>query len=126
VKAPEGLGPAGLAAWGRARRALDGHPDPDLLAEGAARYAFAVDLAHESRSAWLAEDAPLVVEYSNGMLAPSPLLRIIREAEHDAARFAVALGIDARIRRRAGRKPEAVIQPKVGISPAARLRAVKS
>jgi hypothetical protein len=45
VNPPEGLSGAGLAAWGRANRALEGHPDLDLLVEAAARYAYAVDLA---------------------------------------------------------------------------------
>ena len=126
MKLPEGLGPAGLAAWGRALRALDGHPDPDLLAEAAARYAYAVDLARETRTAWFAQEQPLTVEYPNGIEAPHPLLKIIRDAEADAAKFALALGIDGAVRGRAGRKPEAVIRPKVGRSPAAKLRAVKS
>jgi hypothetical protein len=106
-------------------RALGGHPDPDLLCEAAARYAFACDLAHESRQAWLALDQPLIVQYSNGIEAPHPLLRVIREAELDGARFGLALGIDARVKGRPGRKPEAVVGSKIGTSPAARLRAVK-
>ena len=122
---PDGLGRAGLAAWGRAVRALDGHPDPDRLHEAVARYSFACDLAHESRQAWFALDQPLIVQYSNGIEAPHPLLRVIREAELDATRFGLALGIDAKVRGRPGRKPQAVTGSKIGTSPAARLRAVK-
>jgi hypothetical protein len=125
VTPPEGLQSAGLAAWERAMRALRGHPDPDLLWEGVARYAFACDLAHESRQAWLALGQPLVIRYSNGIEAPHPLLRVIREAELDAARFGLAVGIDAKVKGRPGRKPEAVVGSKIGTSPAARLRAVK-
>jgi hypothetical protein len=125
VKSPDGLGPAGLAAWGRAQRALDGHPDPDLLFEAASRYAFAVDLAHESREVWHGLEQPLTVEYPNGIQAPHPILKVVRDAELDAARFALALGIDAKVKGRPGRKPEAVIGPKVGRSPAAKLRATK-
>jgi hypothetical protein len=125
MKPPYGLGPAGLAAWCRAVRALDGHPDPDLLFEAASRFAFAVDLAQESRKVWYGLEQPLTVEYPNGIEAPHPLLKIVREAETDAARFAVALGIDAKVKGRPGRKPEALIGPKVGRSPAAKLRATK-
>ena len=66
------------------------------------------------------------MEYPNGIEAPHPLLKIIRDAETDAAKFALALGIDGRVKGRPGRKPEAVIRPKLGRSPAAKLRAVKS
>jgi hypothetical protein len=124
VNPPEGLSAAGLAAWGRANRALEGHPDTDLLVEAAARYAYAVDLAAGSRETWLGLEQPLIVEYPNGATAPHPLLKIIRDAEHDSAKFALGLGIDARVKGRPGRKPEAVIGPKIGRSPAAKLRAV--
>jgi len=66
----------------------------------------------------------LTVLYPNGIEAPHPLLKVIRDAEHDAAKFALALGIDAKVKGRPGRKPEAVIGPKIGRSPAAMLRAV--
>lgn len=121
---PDGLSAAGLAAWGRANRALQGHPDVDLLVEAAARYAYAVDLAAGSREAWLELEQPLTVLYPNGIEAPHPLLKVIRDAEHDAAKFALDLGIDAKVKGRPGRKPEAVIGPKIGRSPAAKLRAV--
>jgi hypothetical protein len=105
---------------------LEGHPDTDLHVEAAARYAYAVDLAAGSRETWLELEQPLIVEYPNCVTAPHSLLKVIREAEHDAARFGVALGIDAKVKARPGGKPEAVIGPKVGISPAAKLRAAKS
>jgi hypothetical protein len=123
VTPPDGLSPAGLAAWGRAKRALESHADTDLFVEAAARYAYAVDLASGSRETWYEADQPLIIEYPNGVTAPHPLLKVIREAEHDAARFALALGIDAKVKGRSGRKPEAVIGPKIGRSPAAKLRA---
>jgi hypothetical protein len=100
VKPPDGLGTAGLAAWGRAIRALDGHPDADLLFEAASRYAFACDLAHESRQVWYGLEQPLTVEYPNGIEAPHPLLRIVRDAEADAAKYAIAIGIDAKVMAR--------------------------
>jgi hypothetical protein len=78
VAPPEGLGRAGVSAWGRAMRALGGHPDPHLLWEAAARYAFACDLAHESRQAWFALDQPLIVQYSNGIEAPHATIRTPR------------------------------------------------
>ena len=123
MNSPEGLSSAGLAAWGRALRALDGFPDTDLHFEAAGRYAFAVDLAHESREVWFGLEQPRTVEYPNSIEAPHPLLRIIREAETDAAKFAVALGIDAKVLGRPGRPAEAVIRPKVRVSPAMKLRA---
>ena len=125
MKPPAGLRPAGLAAWGGAQRALESHPDSDLLAESASRYAYAVDLADGAREAWLAQGRPLTVLWPNGIESPHPLLKVMRDAEHDAAKFAVALGIDARVRGRSGRRAEAVIEPKIGTSPAAKLRAVR-
>jgi hypothetical protein len=37
----------------------------------------------------------------------------------------LSLGVDAKVQGRPGRKPEAVIGPKVGISPASKLRETK-
>ena len=93
--------------------------------EAAGRYAFAVDLAQESRLAWYALEQPLIVLWPNGIESAHPLIKVIREAKHDAARFALALGIDAKVKGRSGRKPEAAIGPKVGRSRAAKLRETK-
>jgi hypothetical protein len=41
-------------------------------------------------------------------------LKVIREAEHDAARFAVALWIDAKVKGRPGRKPPSRHRPEGG------------
>jgi hypothetical protein len=97
----------------------------DLLFEAASRFAHAADLAYESRQAWYAAEMPLTVQWENGIESAHPLLKVIRDAEADAAKYGVAIGIDAKVKGRPGRKPEAVIRPKVGVSPAARLRAVK-
>lgn len=86
---PDGLSAAGLAAWGRANRALEGHPDTDMLVEAAARYAYAADLAAGSREKWFAEGMPLTVLWPNGIESAHPLLKVIRDAEHDAAKFAM-------------------------------------
>jgi hypothetical protein len=59
-------------------------------------------------------EQPLIVEYPNGVTAPHPLLKVIREAEHDAARFAVALWIDAKVKGRPGRKPPSRHRPEGG------------
>jgi phage terminase small subunit len=105
---PADLGPAGLAAWGRASRALEGQADVELFRDLAARYARAVQLAEDARETWIDEGQVLTIVYSNGAQAPNPLLKIIRDAEADAHRYGLALGLDATKKGRAGRPPEAV------------------
>jgi hypothetical protein len=110
--APEGLRPAGVRAWTRALRAIERHGDPDLLLDAAARYAWAVDLADGARDTWLREGCVVTVTYPNGVEAPNPLLKVVREAELDAARFGKMLGIDATVKGKPGRPAEAVIRPR--------------
>ena len=108
---PEGLSAAGLAAWGRALRVLERTDEPDLHYDAASRYAFAVDLAVGARRAWQELGEPLTVANPNGAEGVHPVLKVIRDAEHDARRFGEALGLVAKPKGRPGRKPEAVVRP---------------
>jgi hypothetical protein len=62
----------------------------------------------------------LLVEWSNGDLSQSPLLRLLRECERDCERFSRPLTKNPR-----GRKPVAVVEASVGRSRASKLRRVK-
>jgi hypothetical protein len=82
------------------------------------RYWRAVELADGVRVAWEAEDRPLTFEWPNGVVSEAPLLKLLREVERDAERFARAVPKPA---KRPGRKQVAVVGP----SPALKLRSVK-
>ena len=81
------------------------------------------ELAYErvvlARQAWAQAGRPFVHEFRNGMVGQAPLFRALREAEADAAKFLETV----RVRHR-GPSPRAVVQTDIGVSPAARLRAL--
>ena len=68
--------------------------DRERFVEAAIRYARAVDLADELRREWDDHGRPKLYTASNGNLIPHPLIKMVREAESDAARFGKALKLD--------------------------------
>jgi phage terminase small subunit len=121
-KPPAHLGPAGRAAWTRAVRALADQDDADRLYELAARYAHAVDLADRARSEWRAAGCPF--SKASGS-AVHPLIRVMQDADRDAARFGEAVGLKPGSVKHRGPDPVAMITADIGESPAAALRRVK-
>ncbi len=109
VLPPPDLDEVGMAAWGRAVRACT--EDPDIHRDALERFARTAQLADGIRRAWRDEGSALTIEYSNGMLAPNPLLRMLRDAELDAQRFGLAVGLDATKQGRPGRPSTAVVKP---------------
>ena len=109
LRPPEGLGEAGLCAWGRAMRQLERTDDPDLYYEAARRYASAADREEGARQAWYRAGKVLTLVGANGIEYPHPLLKVIRDAERDAAKYGEALGIVAKPKGRPGRNPVAVL-----------------
>jgi phage terminase small subunit len=126
MKAPAGLGAAGKKAWERAVRAIKNADDADQLYDVAASYAFAVDRGDKARRVWRREGEPLTVSPTKGPDYAHPLLKVMDDADKLAARFAKALKIEAPGKQKhRGPDPKAVVQPDIGSSPAAKLRAVK-
>lgn len=102
--APAGLGAEGKAAWERVKRSLASHEDADLLWDAAARFARAVDLADKARREWKRMGEPLMSENPNGANGVHPILKVIQDAERDAARFAqrLRLDVESAVRRPVG------------------------
>jgi phage terminase small subunit len=126
MKAPAGLGAAGKKAWERALRAIENADDEDLLYDRAANYAFAVDRGDKARQMWRREGEPLLVTPTKGPDYAHPLLKVMDDADKAANRFAKELKIEAPGKQKhRGPDPKAVVQPDIGSSPAAKLRAVK-
>lgn len=126
MRAPDGLGAAGKHAWERALRAIENADDEDQLYDLAASYAHAVDRGDKARRVWRQEGEQLTVSPVKGPDYAHPLLKVMDDADKLAARFAKALKIEAPGKKRhRGPDPSAVVQPDIGASPAAKLRAVK-
>jgi hypothetical protein len=86
------------------------------------RYWRAVELAGGVRGGWEAAEMPLTVEWPNGTVSEAPLLKLLRAAELDCDRLSRSIPKPA---KRPGRKPVAVIEAGVGLSPGTKLRAAK-
>jgi hypothetical protein len=72
------------------------------------RYWRAAELAADIRAAWEEQGQPLTVIWENGTESEAPLLKLLRDAERDAARFAKLIPLSA---ARPGRPPVATIKP---------------
>lgn len=109
MDAPEYLGDAGRSAW---LRALDVVPDDavDTYIDLIERYARAVDMSARLRDDW-EKDGRTTVVTGNGMIRPHPLIAAIRDADHDAHKYGVALGLDLTKKRPTGRPPGAASAP---------------
>jgi hypothetical protein len=92
----------------------------DLFSDAEARYAEAVARRDAIRDAWVADGSRLLSTGSTGQLVEHPLVKMLREHDVLVDRLAMPLR-----RRHQGPDPSAVITPSIGVSPAAKLRAVK-
>jgi phage terminase small subunit len=125
MRAPEGLGRAARAAYGRAVRAVADQEDSERLVDALARYAQSVDVADRARREWREAGSPSLITYPNRITSVHPLIAVMRDAERDAAKFGEALGLKpSRVSHR-GPDPVATITATIGESPAAKLRRVK-
>lgn len=97
-------------------------PDADFSPQEDARAAYeaAEERARILRKQWDDEGQPILTEGSMGQLVPHPLVKMIETAEVLADRLRKAVQPS-----KPGRKPTAVVQAKIGRSPAQKLRAVK-
>lgn len=79
-----------------------------------------MELAAGIRGEWERVGKPLLTEGSMGQLVPHPFVKMLQEAERDASRFGELLKAKHR-----GPAPSAVVQARIGKSPAQRLRVAK-
>jgi hypothetical protein len=91
-----------------------------LYEDALSRYEHATDLAAEVRAQWEKAGRPkLALGGSTGKAdVTHPLVRLLMEAERDAARFGELLRP-----HHAGPDPVAVVGARIGMSPSAKLRA---
>lgn len=104
-KAAPALGAAGKRALAQANAVIDEQAAPaERFTEAAGRYARAVDLADRLNRHWAQEGRPLTtLGGATGRSAvPHPLIKMIAEAERDAARFGEQLGLDPQSRQKLG------------------------
>lgn len=92
----------------------------DVDQERQARYERAVERAEQVREAWEADGRPLTWQQNNGIVGEHPLLKLLRESEHDCERYAREVG-----KRKPGRPTVGVVRATVGESPVAKLRRAK-
>jgi phage terminase small subunit len=92
-------------AWASLERTVPDEAERELYREAVERYAEAVALAARLRAKWTALGCPTIAEGSMRQQIPHPLVKMLAEAERDAARFAGAVGLDPSVRtkRREGR-----------------------
>jgi len=103
------LSAPGARALEVALASIERLPDRDRFVDAAIRYARAVDLAEELRAEWIDYGRPKLYTVNNGTLVPHPLVKMLREAETDAARFGRALKLEPAAVKRStiGRPPGA-------------------
>jgi hypothetical protein len=87
--------------------------------EAESRYLEAVARRDAIRDAWVGEGSPLLSRGSTGQLVEHPLVKMLRE--HDLLVDRLSLPLRKRHR---GPEPSAVVASSIGVSPAAKLRAV--
>jgi hypothetical protein len=90
MRMPDDLGKDGQRAY----RFAAGQVDAELYADCVRRYAFAVDLAAMIRQEWRERGAPLLAVAPNGVEYVHPLVRMLRDAEADAALASRAVFLD--------------------------------
>jgi len=108
-----GLSLAGARALDVALASIEQLADRDRFVDAAVRYARAVDLADELRAEWESYGRPKLYTVNNGTMIPHPLVKMLREAEADAARFGKALKLEPAAVKRStiGRPPGASSAP---------------
>jgi hypothetical protein len=102
---PDDLGDAGRRAFVMAARHVDKLPDAERFYDAVLRFARAIDLVEEVRAEWVDYGKPKIAQYPNGALAPHPLVKLLAEAEKDAARAGRALKLE----------PESLKNPRGGV-----------
>ena len=107
MRAPAGLTEKGKQAFARAAARVAevvGEDRAGTYLEAVVRYARAVDLADRLHSEWVREGRPSVVRFTNGSLARHPSVRLMSDANRDAAKCEAAVFLDlaSAARRRPG------------------------
>lgn len=105
MRAPDGLGATGKAAWAQARAALAEQTVPEeRFEEAARRYALAVDRVARLNREWTRLKRPLLAKggTTGKVTVPHPLIAMIESAEKTAARAGAALGLDPQSRKAVG------------------------
>jgi hypothetical protein len=92
----------------------------DPYARALEAYELAYERVCQAREEWERAGRPLVIEHRNRMVGASPLLRVLQQAERDAARALEVIRL-----RHAGPDPVARVRASIGESPAHKLRRVK-
>jgi hypothetical protein len=105
ISTPDDLGPEGIRAFALASRHVSSLADAEKYHDAVLRFARAVDLVDEVRREWIDHGRPKLTEYSNGALAPHPLVKLLAEAEKDAARAGRALKLEPEALKRAPGRP---------------------
>jgi phage terminase small subunit len=88
LEAPDNLGPIGQEAWRKAVEAL-GDTNPETMTEQIGRYARAADLAARLQDKWEKDGRPITVKGGATGKADvtNPIIKLISDAEKDAATF---------------------------------------
>jgi hypothetical protein len=115
------LGEAGRRSYDCALDAVGGD---ELYLHAVERYARAVDFADRVRAEWIDYGRPLITDHVNGAKVVHPLVKLLRDAEHDAATYArdVLLDPSRPPKRKPGRPmgsahaPDRVAPPVVTLS----------
>ena len=102
---PDELGPEGQRVFVLASKHVETLPEPERFHDAVLRFARAVDLVDEVRREWIDHGRPKLTEYSNGALAPHPLVKLLADSEAAAARYGRALKLE----------PEALKNPRGGV-----------
>jgi hypothetical protein len=113
VVKPDDLGTSGARAFDVALTQIESMPEPNRFYDAVLRFARAVDMADFVRADWVDRGRPLMYEHTNGALVPHPLVKLLAEAEKDAARAGRALKLEPDAIRRAtiGRPPGSSSSP---------------
>jgi len=113
VVKPDDLGASGARAFDVALTQIESMPEPNRFYDAVLRFARAVDMADFVRADWVDRGRPLMYEHTNGALVPHPLVKLLAEAEKDAARAGRALKLEPDAIRRAtiGRPPGSSSSP---------------
>ena len=102
---PDDLGPHGRRAFVMASRHVANLPDDERFHDAVLRFARAIDMVEEVRAEWISHGRPKLTEYSNGALAPHPLVKLLAESEKDAARAGRALKLEPEALKRPPGRP---------------------
>lgn len=134
MRCPTGMGAEARRAWSAARAGLPPGQPVERFEDALRRYGRTVDLAARLRAEWRALGEPVTAQggATGQALVPHPLVKMLGEAERDAARFGAVLGLDPQSRRQLGAqagRPQEQVPPRGASEPARardRLRAVGS